>query len=65
MGPLGYVVKAHAGRELLVAVEAVLQGRRFVSVGLAGYASAGLGDSQVSKPLHFDETSASLPEETD
>ena len=30
-GALGYVVKAHAARELLTAVEAVCQGRMFVS----------------------------------
>jgi DNA-binding NarL/FixJ family response regulator len=50
MGALGYVVKAHAGRELLVAVEAVRQGRRFVSAGLAAHVPAELGDSQVSEP---------------
>jgi DNA-binding NarL/FixJ family response regulator len=36
LGALGYVVKAHAGSELLAAVEAVLQGRQFVSSGLLG-----------------------------
>src|SRR6201984_2604385 len=35
LGALGYVVKAYAGRELLVAVEAVGQGREVVSGGLA------------------------------
>jgi CheY-like chemotaxis protein len=35
-GVLGYVVKAHAGNELLTAVEAVRQGRRFISSGLSG-----------------------------
>src|SRR6201984_429093 len=33
LGARGYVVKAHARREVLVAVEAVHQGRQFVSVG--------------------------------
>jgi DNA-binding NarL/FixJ family response regulator len=37
LGALGYVVKAHAGSELLAAVEAVLQGRQFVSSGLSGH----------------------------
>jgi DNA-binding NarL/FixJ family response regulator len=64
LGALGYVIKAHAGGELLVAVEAVLQGGQFVSAGLAGHIPAALGDSQVSGPLHFDETST-LREETD
>lgn len=36
-GALGYVVKAHAGSELLASVEAVCQGRQFVSKGLTGY----------------------------
>jgi DNA-binding NarL/FixJ family response regulator len=37
-GALGYVVKAHAGNELLAAVEAVRQGRPFVSSGLSALA---------------------------
>ena len=36
LGALGYVVKVHAGSELLAAVEAVRQGRQFVSSGLSG-----------------------------
>jgi DNA-binding NarL/FixJ family response regulator len=36
LGVLGYVVKAHAGSELLAAVEIVRQGRQFVSSGLSG-----------------------------
>jgi DNA-binding NarL/FixJ family response regulator len=35
LGELGYVAKARAGSDLLAAVEAVLEGRRFVSNGLA------------------------------
>jgi DNA-binding NarL/FixJ family response regulator len=34
-GATGYVIKAHAGRELLVAVEAVREGGQFVSSGVA------------------------------
>jgi DNA-binding NarL/FixJ family response regulator len=34
LGILGYVVKAQAGMELLTAVDAVLQGKQFVSSGL-------------------------------
>jgi DNA-binding NarL/FixJ family response regulator len=34
-GAVGYVVKAHAATELLAAVQAVRQGRKFVSNGLA------------------------------
>jgi DNA-binding NarL/FixJ family response regulator len=36
VGGLGFVVKVHAGSELLPAVEAVLQGYQFVSSGLSG-----------------------------
>jgi DNA-binding response OmpR family regulator len=36
LGALGYVVKAHAGSELLAAVEAVVRGKRFLSEGLDG-----------------------------
>ncbi len=35
-GAWGYVVKTHAGRELLAAIEAVIQGKQFVSYALAG-----------------------------
>jgi DNA-binding NarL/FixJ family response regulator len=35
-GALGYVYKAHAGSELLPAVEAVLRGERFISSGIEG-----------------------------
>jgi DNA-binding NarL/FixJ family response regulator len=37
LGAMGYVVKAHAGGELLASVEAVCQGRQFVSKGLSGH----------------------------
>jgi CheY-like chemotaxis protein len=35
LGALGYVVKTHAGKDLLAAVEAVLQGRLFLGSGLS------------------------------
>jgi DNA-binding NarL/FixJ family response regulator len=37
LGAMGYVVKAHAGSELLAAVEAVCKGRYFVSKGLSSH----------------------------
>jgi DNA-binding NarL/FixJ family response regulator len=37
LGAMGYVVKAHAGAELLASIEAVRQGQQFVSTGLQGY----------------------------
>jgi len=36
-GALGYLVKRDSARELLPAVEAVLQGQQFISASLAGY----------------------------
>ena len=36
-GAWGYVIKTQAGRELLIAVETVLQGKRFLSSGLDGH----------------------------
>jgi DNA-binding NarL/FixJ family response regulator len=44
LGALGYVVKSHAGSELLAAVEAVCQGRQFLSKGISGYNSARAAD---------------------
>jgi DNA-binding NarL/FixJ family response regulator len=46
LGASAYVVKAHAGSELLAAVEAVRQGRRFVSKGLLGDSRADATDKQ-------------------
>jgi DNA-binding NarL/FixJ family response regulator len=37
LGGWGYVAKMQAGKELLVAVEMVMQGQRFVSSGLDGH----------------------------
>jgi DNA-binding NarL/FixJ family response regulator len=58
LGALGYVVKVHAGSELLAAAESVRQGRRFVSAGLAGHVPAELA-------LHPDEVLGSPPEAGD
>jgi DNA-binding NarL/FixJ family response regulator len=65
VGALGYIVKAHAGSELLAAVEAVSQGRRFVSAGLAGHVPAQLADGQVPKGLHPDDVLGWPPEAGD
>ena len=37
LGALGYIVKTHAGLELLAALEAVCAGRQYVSGGLSGH----------------------------
>jgi DNA-binding NarL/FixJ family response regulator len=46
LGAMGYVVKAHAGRELLAAMESVCQGRRFVSKGLTDHDRSDVIDPQ-------------------
>jgi DNA-binding NarL/FixJ family response regulator len=38
LGAWGYVIKAQAGKELPIAVEAILNGKKFVSDGLDGHA---------------------------
>jgi DNA-binding NarL/FixJ family response regulator len=62
-GALGYVIKAHAGSELVAAVEAVCQGRRFVSSGLAGHDFTGASDAG-SEGLRSNGASAPLQQST-
>ncbi len=59
LGALGYVVKAHAGSGLLAAVEAVLEGKQFVSSGLSGRSFAHATDEQATDSCH-EETLLSL-----
>jgi DNA-binding NarL/FixJ family response regulator len=49
LGALGYVVKAHAGSDLLPAVGAVLGGRQFVSGGLSGHRFTDATDPQAPR----------------
>ena len=49
LGAMGYVVKAYARRELSAAVEAVCQGRQFVSKGLSGHSFADTTDPHASR----------------
>ena len=65
IGALGYVAKTQAGIDLLAAVEAICQGGRFVSAGLAGHVPAELADRQVPKRLHPDQVLAAQPEAGD
>jgi len=60
LGAMGYVVKAHAGSELLAAVEAVCQGRQFVSKGLSGHNWTSATDAQAPDQLFHQEVSPSL-----
>ncbi len=52
LGALGYVVKEHAGSELLAAVKAVLEGRQFVSRGVSGHGFAHTTDEQATDLCH-------------
>ena len=49
LGAVGYVVKSHAGSELLAAVEAVCRGRVFVSSGTSGHDFTGTSDAAPSE----------------
>ena len=62
LGALGYIAKTNAGIELLAAVDAVCQGRRFVGAGLAGHVPA---DRQAPNRLHPDQILAPQPEARD
>ena len=59
-GALGYVAKTRAGIHLLAAVEAICQGRRFVSAGLVDQVPVELADRQASN--RFQPCFASQPE---
>jgi CheY-like chemotaxis protein len=50
LGALGYVLKKDAGRDLGTAVEAVCQGRRFVSSSLSHHNFVGALDAQTAGP---------------
>lgn len=60
VGALGYVVKTRAGSELLAAVEAIRQGKRFISSGLSGLVSTDNADAQNSGSLEYEEPPLSL-----
>jgi DNA-binding NarL/FixJ family response regulator len=48
LGARGYVVKADAGRELLPAIQAVIEGKQFVSARLAGQVFTRFDNSQTA-----------------
>jgi DNA-binding NarL/FixJ family response regulator len=50
-GARGYVIKADAGRELLSAIQAVIEGKQFVSRRLADQLSTIFGSQQTPKDL--------------
>jgi DNA-binding NarL/FixJ family response regulator len=60
-GASGYVVKAAASSELLPAVEAVLQGKRFVSASLTGAALGDLENERTPDDSGGDKVNARTP----
>jgi DNA-binding NarL/FixJ family response regulator len=58
-GALGYVVKAHAARELLNAVDAVCHGRMFVSAGISERNCSSTADAKVPANPACDNNSPS------
>jgi DNA-binding NarL/FixJ family response regulator len=54
LGAWGYIVKARAASDLFAAVEAVCQGKRFVSAGLVGRVTAQPTERHFAKRLHSD-----------
>jgi DNA-binding NarL/FixJ family response regulator len=56
LGAWGYVIKTRAGSELAAAVEAVIQGRRFVSSGLSGHTLTRATDVQGPALFHAEST---------
>ena len=64
LGARGYVVKADAGRELLSAIQAVIEGKQFVSSRLAGQVFTPLGNQHTAKDLS-DTTLTEPPSEDD
>jgi DNA-binding NarL/FixJ family response regulator len=63
LGALGYVVKAHAGTDLLSAVEAAIQGTQFISRGLSVPDYTGATDKQIPDHLSRKEPLPSLEPE--
>jgi hypothetical protein len=55
LGAMDYVVKAYAGSELSAAVEAVCQGRQFVSKGLSSHNSSSTTNAQAPDHLFQQE----------
>jgi DNA-binding NarL/FixJ family response regulator len=56
LGALGYVVKALAGAELRVAVQAILQRKQFVTAELADQVFIDPNDERSSNPSREDLT---------
>jgi len=64
-GAGGYVVKSVAASELLPAVEAILQGKQFVSAGLTGPAFPGAEDEHTANHPRRDNVIELIPQRND
>jgi DNA-binding NarL/FixJ family response regulator len=62
LGALGFVVKAHAGSELLPALAAVLEGKQFLSRSLAIHSVAGHADAKRAGQAHPNDLRSHAPE---
>ena len=60
-GGHGYVVKSDAEDELIAAIEAVTEGRRYVSSELTGHAFGSVGDLQAAGRLRREELIVAAP----
>jgi len=62
LGALGFVVKAHAGSELLTALAAVLEGKQFLSRSLAIHFLTGHADANGAGQAHRNDLGSHAPE---
>ena len=60
-GARGYILKSDAASELMPAVKAVLEGKRFVSARLAAYGLNGPPDPQTGARFHRDNVTTLIP----
>jgi DNA-binding NarL/FixJ family response regulator len=65
LGALGYVLKPHAGSELLAAVGAVCEGRRFVSAGFADHLFTNATETQAPALCHEQVVPRFVPKKTE
>ncbi len=61
LGAWGYVIKSHAGGELLAAVEAVIRGEQFVSASLGGEVFSAIEDEHALSRLRREEVLHQVP----
>jgi DNA-binding NarL/FixJ family response regulator len=64
VGASGYVVKMDGGRELPIAVKAVLRGERFVGIRFAGHGFTGASDAQTHGSARGDKVVVPLQRQT-